>query len=457
MDQETTTSHAPAAETCQATYFRRLIEKQPAVLMRVALDGAVLAANDAALGLLGAEDLNQLAGLMLPACVAPEHRDRWNEFTAAIANGTSKSFECLFTNLVGTCRQIVFHGVPLLDHHDGVPSVILSAHDMSALRRSEEVIENRTSFVRGFVTQPEPAEPGRLEQLEQLLRDGRHHLLQLRTKLEQEHAEAQSLALALADRDASLQESIAGQAALSRALEATEQKCAVLEDAVAEHQRSSAEDAREHGQRTQRSQEQLNDVTADRDRLAELLDTKERQLQTLAEKEERLEEQLRGALAEHKRLENLLNYHAEELNTLKAARETMIEERDGLRAAIDDVLRERSELSVELEETARARQQSEAALANTRADLDALNVGTKQLLPLVSVGRLALEISGELTGVLEAIDGRLESLLAGPPLESSAGQDVQSVRADLLIASLLARELLLSCNRRDSRLALETP
>ena len=102
MDQETTTSHTPAAETRQATYFRRLIEKQPAVLMRVALDGAVLAANDAALGLLGAEDLNQLAGLMLPACVAPEHRDRWNEFTAAIANGTSKSFECLFTNLVGT-------------------------------------------------------------------------------------------------------------------------------------------------------------------------------------------------------------------------------------------------------------------------------------------------------------------------------------------------------------------
>ena len=328
---------------------------------------------------------------------------------------------------------------------------------MSALRRSEEVIENRTSFVRGFVTQPEPAEPGRLEQLEQLLRDGRHHLLQLRTKLEQEHAEAQSLALALADRDASLQESIAGQAALSRALEATEQKCAILEAAVAEHQRSSAEDTRDQSQRTQRSQEQLNDVTADRDRLAELLDTKERQLQTLADKEERLEEQLRGALAEHQRLENLLNYHAEELNTLKAARETMIEERDGLRAAIDDVLRERSELSVELEEIARARQQSEAALANARADLNALNVGTKQLLPLVSVGRLALEISGELTGVLEAIDGRLESLLAGRPLESSAGQGVQSVRADLLIASLLARELLLSCNRRGSRLAPETP
>src|SRR5687767_5073445 len=135
----------------------------------------------------------------------------------------------------------------------------------------------------------------------------------------------------------------------------------------------------------------------------------------------------------------------------------MTEERNALQAEFDDVLRERSELSVELEKTARARQQSETSLANTRAELDALNVGTKQLLPLVSVGRLALEISGELTGVLEAIDSRLASLLAGPPLESSAGQDVQLVRGDLLIASLLARELLLSCNRRDSRLPLETP
>ncbi len=160
MDQQTNASHATATETCEATYFRRLIEKQPAVLMRVALDGAVVAANDAAMGLLGAEDLDQLAGLMLPACVAPEHRDGWNEFTAAIAKGTSKSFECLFTNLVGTCRQIVFHGVPLIDHHDGLPSVILSAHDMSALRRSEEVFENSDSFVRGVVKQPEPENPG---------------------------------------------------------------------------------------------------------------------------------------------------------------------------------------------------------------------------------------------------------------------------------------------------------
>lgn len=450
-------SHAPAAETLEVAHFRRLIEKQPAVLMRVALDGAVVAANDAAMGLLGAEDLDQLAGLLLPACVAPEHRDRWIEFTAAIENGTSKSFECLFTNLVGTCRQIVFHGVPLIDHHDGIPSVILSAHDMSTLRRTEEVFEAGDPFARGVVKQPEHVEPGRLEQLEKLLRDGRHHLLQLRTKLEQEHTEAQSRALALADREASLRESIAAQAALSQALADKERTCVALEAALADHQRSSAEDARERSERDQQSHQRLNDVSAERDRLAELLDTKERELQTLTEKEGRLEDQLHGALAECKRLESALNDHTEQLSTLQAARETVAAERNGLQAELDAVLRARNELSVELEETARARHQSEAALAATRANLDALNVGTKQLLPLVSVGRLALEISGELTAVLEAIDARLTSLLGGPPLESSADQNVQLVRADLLIASLLSRELLLSCNRNDSREAVGSP
>ena len=455
MDQQLTMGHAPVAATNQAAYFQQLIEKQPAVLMRVALDGAVLAANDAALGLLGAEDLNQLAGLVLPACVAPEHRDRWSEFTAAIANGTSKSCECLFTNLVGICRQVVFHGVPLLDHHDGIQSVILSAHDMSALRRSEEVFEKRDSLVSHFAKPPEPAESGRLQQLERLLRDGRQHLLQLRTKLEEQHAEAQSLARALADRDALLQESVAGRDALSRALAAKEHECAVLEAAVAEHQRSSADDAREHTEREQRSQERLNAITAERDRLAELLDSRERELQTLTEKERSLEEQLHAAVAEQKRLEQRLNDHAEQLNTVSSARDTLVAERDGLQAELEAIQRERRELSAELEDTARARQQSEAALANTRADLDALNGGTNRLLPLVSVGRLALEISGELTGILEAIDTRLESLLTGPSLEPAASQHVQMLRADLLIASLLSRELLLSCNRTDGPLAPE--
>jgi hypothetical protein len=102
------TPEATISANSEAAYFRRLLEKQPAVLMRVGLDGALLAANDAALGLLGAEDLDQLATLTLPACVAAEHRNRWGEFVAAIRKGASNSFECAFTNLVGASRQLVF-------------------------------------------------------------------------------------------------------------------------------------------------------------------------------------------------------------------------------------------------------------------------------------------------------------------------------------------------------------
>ena len=160
----------------EADYFRQLIEKQPAVLMRVRLDGELLAANHSALGLLGADDLDQLAGLTLSTCIAPEHRSRWNEFSTAIGNGTSNSFECDFTNLVGACRTIVFHGVPLMDNRDGIASIVLSAHDMSTVRWSEAVFENTDSFARQPPEPPEPVEPqqGRLEQLERLLRDGRN-------------------------------------------------------------------------------------------------------------------------------------------------------------------------------------------------------------------------------------------------------------------------------------------
>ncbi len=440
MAPETITSHAPDANGAEARYFRRLIEKQPAVLMRVALDGAILAANDAAMGLLGVEDPNQLAGLVFPACLPPEHRHGWNEFTAAIAEGTSKSFECLFTNLVGTCRQIVFHGVPLLDHHDALPSVILGAHDMSAFRRSEEAFEKK-SFAGSVVTEHEAPNDGRLEQLERLLRDGRHHLLQLRTKLDHEHAEAQSLAVALAERDAALQQSIAAQDALAHALAASEQKCATLEAAISDDPRASAEEAREHAERYERSQDQCNDLTAERDRLAELLVTRERELKAFAEKEETLEGQLRNTLGEQMRLEHLLTEHAGHMA--------------GLQSEFDAVLCERNELSAHLAEAVSRRQECEAALAHTRAELDALNLGTEQLLPLVSVGRLALEISEQLRGVIETINIRLESVITGAPLESSVGHNVQLVRADLLVADLLSRELLLSCDRSDSRVTPE--
>ena len=443
----------------EADYFRQLIEKQPAVLMRVGLDGELLAANHSALGLLGAEDLDQLAGLTLPTCVAPEHRSRWSEFSTAIGNGTSNSFECDFTNLVGARRTIVFHGIPLMDNHDGVASVILSAHDMSAVRWSEAVFESADSFGRQPLGPPERVETkqGRLEQLERLLRDGRNHLLELRTKFERENAEAQSLAAQLAERDAELQRSVAAHAALSEALSVKERQNADLAAALAEQEHSATEGARERVQSEQRAQEQLTTLTAQRDELAELVDRRDRELQTFAEKQESLEERLRSALTEHTRLETLLNDRAEQLETVTAATKIVTNERDDLQARLETTDCERRELSARLEHATTALQRAEDALAHARLELDRLDAGTSHLLPLVSAGRLALEISGDLTAILAAIDARVASLLAGSPRESSARQSLQLLGADVFTASLLSREILLSSDRCSVRSADARP
>jgi PAS domain S-box-containing protein len=459
MNHQPNIDNSTVALSSEADYFRQLIEKQPAVLMRLGLDGALMAANHAALGLLGAEHLDQLIGLTLTTCVAPEHRNRWTEFSAAIGNGISNSFECDFTNLVGTSRSIVFHGVPLMDNRDGVASVILSAHDMSTLRWSEAVFENADLQRRDPVEPPERVETqhGRLEQLERLLRDGRNHLLDLRTKRERENAEARSLAAQLAEREASLQRSVTAHAALSEALSAKERQNADLAAALAEHEHSAAEGARERLETEQRTRDQLTKLTAERDELTELLDTREHELETAAEKQESLEERLQSALSEHTRLDALLNDRAERLETVEAARNIVTNERDDLHARLETTACEHRKLSAQLEEAATGRQRAEDALADVRLELDRLDAGTRQLLPLVSAGRLALEISGDLTVILAAIDARVASLLAGSPRESSARQDLQLLSADVFTASLLSREILLSSDRGSARSAEARP
>jgi chromosome segregation ATPase len=307
-----------------------------------------------------------------------------------------------------------FHGVPLIDHHDGVASVIMSAHDMSALRRSEEILEDSNSPAAPSALETERAEPQqeRLEQLEGLLRDGRIHLLDLRTKLERESIEARSLAAVLAEREASLKESIAAHAALTEAFSVKERENADLAAALAEHQRVAVEDARDRDEKERRAREEISTLTAERDRLAELLSTE----------------------------------RAQQLETLQTTRERATAERDDLQAQLKAAASERRELAARLEEATNARQRAEDALATARLEIQALDAGTEQLLPLVSAGRLALEISEELTGVIAAIDARAASLSA-VQRDPSASRDAQALRTDVVLASLLSREILLSCNR----------
>ena len=126
----------------EAIHLRRLLDTLPSCLMRVGADGFVLAANDAALGLLGDRDLGHVLGSMVTVWIVTEHHDRWREFAATVASGTRCSLECDLIDLSGNHRTVLFHGVPLIDHPDGVPSIMLGARDISASRRLEVALQS---------------------------------------------------------------------------------------------------------------------------------------------------------------------------------------------------------------------------------------------------------------------------------------------------------------------------
>src|SRR5262245_55609637 len=91
----TSANAAKVGETAtEAQHLRRVLDTQPACLMRAGIDGCLLAANDAALALLGVTDRSAALGATLMTWVAPEHHDRWRHFADRVVAGTRASLEC---------------------------------------------------------------------------------------------------------------------------------------------------------------------------------------------------------------------------------------------------------------------------------------------------------------------------------------------------------------------------
>lgn len=225
-----------------------------------------MAANDAALGLLGAQQRSQVLGCILTTFIVEGQRDSWTEFARSVAEGTAQSFECILTDVTGLQRSIVFHGVPLVDHPDGVPSLILGARDASAQRRLEAALheseasreklaaersQSQMNDVSGSLQELEArlqkseAERIRLEralpqlpQLEQLLKQGRTHMQALRVKLEQTSKERDQLAARVSEREAAPEHLRNDQAQLQSSLESRQRE---LEEVRAQLQKLNAE------------------------------------------------------------------------------------------------------------------------------------------------------------------------------------------------------------------------
>jgi PAS domain-containing protein len=135
---------APSALTpsSDALYLRRLLERQPACLIRVRLDGVLLACNDAALSLFGVGARRAVLNTNLTDRIVPAQRTKWQEFTTRCwANGAA-SLECHLVIPDDNARPVLVQGVALKDHPDGVESLLLHLRDQSQTHRLEHSIQS---------------------------------------------------------------------------------------------------------------------------------------------------------------------------------------------------------------------------------------------------------------------------------------------------------------------------
>ncbi|MCM3880836.1 MAG: PAS domain-containing protein [Vicinamibacterales bacterium] len=492
------------ARPADADHLRRVVEKQPACLFRVGVDGLILAANDAGLGLLGANQPAQILGGLLTTWIMPAHHAAWRDFARAVTSGTSQSMECELTDVSGTQRNVDFHGVPLVDHADGIPSLILGARDTTAQRSleaalfdaeqrqptdaSSEKLHMLESKIKEVEADRQRIEQSlaKLPQLEMLLKQGRTHLQDLRTRLVEATQERDRLAAQLGGREVENERLWAEQVQLQQSLTEQQQRDltalrAELQEAVAARDAAAArltERETEHEQlriardeaiaerqglaaqlvEREAEHEHLriarDEAIAERDRLATQLSEQSEQLserdRSMASLEERSRQeaderaQALGALrsdaeqatAERDRLSSELNIlraeHEEHVRASDAHRQQLSLEHDVARAGFEEAVRSASS----------QKREAEKVLADLRLELQSMDLAVRSIEPFAAAGRLAVALVRELLTAVADIDARAACLVAECPVDSSSREEIEQLRSDSVRASSLARQIL---------------
>jgi hypothetical protein len=334
-------------------------------MLRVGLDGLLLAVNEAALNLVAAEQLAQVLGSKLTKLITPRQHEEWEEFVGRIKGGASASIECDLTDLAGNRRTLLFQAVPLLDHPDGVPSMILSARDISAPRRLEMALREREVSRE-------------LEDLQKQLEQGQAERQQLASTINQRESGQQELIAKHEAEQAALRQTLAEQhelalllkeqegkqqidtlrADLEQALEEGRRLAAAAKSRDEEHRRVLAEHATERAQLQQALAEEhqlaimlkeregrqlLDGVRADlqqadaaRRQLAASLEEREAAHQRAVAEHAAEREQLRQVLEEERALLLRERETSQSVESLQAELERVASERRQLAASLDE-------------------------------------------------------------------------------------------------------------------------
>ena len=142
---------APQDQGAEIERLHRLLDIQPSCLMRVAVDGTLLAVSDAALDMLGGPDLADVLGTTLLDRLTGDVHTLWSEFAQRVRESGSGSVECeMEDRAAGSRRTVVLLGVATPDHPDGLPSVLVAARDVSTARRLELSLQEQEGMRRSL-------------------------------------------------------------------------------------------------------------------------------------------------------------------------------------------------------------------------------------------------------------------------------------------------------------------
>ena len=140
-----------AAPSNEVERLRAILEKQPSCLMRVAIDGRMLAISDHAMSLLGARELGQVLDTNFVERLRGDAvAETWSEFVARVTQSGSASAETELEEFSGNIRAVTMQGVALPDHPDGIESMLLTIRDISTARRLEASLEEEEGLRRSL-------------------------------------------------------------------------------------------------------------------------------------------------------------------------------------------------------------------------------------------------------------------------------------------------------------------
>ena len=420
----------PDVESPREAYLRRVIERQPVCLTRIAADGTFLAVNDAALSMLGATQLEEVLDTSVLALVAPADRDQCRAFLARIIAGDRGSTEVDLTGLGGLRYSLQIHAVSLRSATDSLASALCIFWDVTGHRKLEHALTKAAAHA---------------EQQAAALAAERERLTAALTATERAADAATSSAI---DQ--------ARLTALEGALEESEQRRNIAAAQHAAHQAQLAADFEAVQQRFERSlAEQLARITVAEAALHEA-DVREQAL--LAERD-RNQQTSRDALAlaaaEHARTSEALQASVRALESslmqakaredeLVARHETETHEWERTTARLQQQLRaaeaDGNEAFARHETLRREYDVERAALARVAAAAESARDEATAQLALATADLAALE--ADLRRLAAARARRIREAGSGAATDVGAGRVVQSLEAAL--AAVLSPAIALS-------------